>query len=300
MQVGGEPANAIPAVHARRDIASALPSELWFVIGAVFHYLGPSFAVLLFAHVDALGVAWLRIVSAAVVFAIFRHPWRTLVRLDRHARWTVVAWGAVLAVMNCAFYLSIARLPLGTVAAIEFLPVIGLAALGSRTQRNLVALALAITGVYLLTKVLLVGSPLGVAFAFANAALFAAYIVLAHRVAQTGAAAGIDALGSAMLVAALVVTPLAGWAALPAFGIPLAVLAGIGVGVTSSVIPYLTDQLAMARLKRSTYALLVSLLPATATVIGLVVLQQVPTPMDAAGVGLIVAAVAIHRSREAL
>ncbi len=284
----------------RTPARTELPPELYFLVSAVFHYLGPSFAVLLFAYVDVLGVAWLRIVSAAVVLAAWRRPWRTVAGLDPGTCRVVMAWGAVLAVMNCAFYLAIARLPLGTVAAIEFLPVIALAALGSRTQRNIVALALAVTGVYLLTRVVLVGSPLGVVFALANAALFAMYIALAHRVAQAGAAAGIDALAAAMLVAAVVVTPIAGWAALPAFAIPLAVLAGIGVGVTSSVIPYLTDQLAMARLSRSSYALLVSLLPATATAIGLVVLRQIPTPAEAAGVGLVVAAVAIHRNQEAL
>ncbi len=63
-------------------------------------------------------------------------------------------------------------------------------------------------------------------------------------------------------------------------------LAGVGVGVSSSVIPYVTDQLAMARIKRSTYALLVSLLPATATVVGVIVLAQIPTLVEIAGVGL--------------
>ncbi|HEV8054712.1 MAG TPA: hypothetical protein VGP30_07775, partial [Candidatus Limnocylindrales bacterium] len=68
-------------------------------------------------------------------------------------------------------------------------------------------------------------------------------------------------------------------------------LAGVGVGVSSSVIPYVTDQLAMARIKRSTYALLVSLLPATATVVGVIVLAQIPTLVEIAGVGLVIAAV---------
>jgi inner membrane transporter RhtA len=87
--------------------------------------------------------------------------------------------------MNSCFYLAIDRLPLSTVAAIEFLPVILLAALGVRTPRNGLALALAAAGVYVLTDVRLQGEPLGVAFAFANAALFALYIVLAHRVARS-------------------------------------------------------------------------------------------------------------------
>jgi inner membrane transporter RhtA len=243
--------------------------------------------VLLFARVDALGVAWLRIAGAAAVFAAWRRPWRSL-RTP-----AVLAWGAVLAVMNCCFYLAIDRLPLATVAAIEFLPVVGLAALGARTPRNALALVLAVPGVYLLTGVRLEGEPLGVALAFANAALFALYIVLAHKAARAGG--GVDALGAAMLIALAVVTPLAGWAALPAAGDPVALLAGAGVGISSSVVPYVFDQLAMARLARPTYALLVSLLPATATVIGVVVLAQVPSVRDLAGVTLVIAGVALHR-----
>ena len=129
------------------------PPHLYFVVSAVFHYLGPSFAVLLFARLPVLGVAWLRIVSAAAVFALWRRPWRAFRRADRDARRLLVAWGGVLAVMNCCFYEAIDRLPLGTVAAIEFLPVIVLAAIGARTARNGAALALAVPGVYLLTDV---------------------------------------------------------------------------------------------------------------------------------------------------
>jgi inner membrane transporter RhtA len=266
-----------------------MPPSAYFVGGAIFHYLGPSFAVLLFARVQPLGVAWLRIVSAALIFALWRRPWRAM-----RSR-LVVAWGVVLAVMNCCFYLAIDRLPLGTVAAIEFLPVIVLAALGARSVRNALALALAVPGVYLLTDVQLAGEPLGVALAFANALLFALYIVLAHRVAQHSGLGGIDGLAAAMLIAALVATPLSGWAAVPALDDPAAIAAGIGVGVTSSVIPYVCDQLAMRKLARATYALMVSLLPATATVIGIVVLAQIPTWIEVLGVGLVVAGVAVHR-----
>jgi inner membrane transporter RhtA len=276
-----------------------VPPHLYFVVSAVFHYLGPAFAVLLFARVDVLGVAWLRIASAALIFALWRRPWRAFNRLDRDGRTLLVKWGAVLAVMNACFYLSIDRLPLGTVAAIEFLPVILLAALGARTPRNAAALALAVPGVYLLTDVQLQGQPLGVAFAAANAVLFALYIVLAHRVAQHDDMAGIDGLAASMLVAAVVVTPLGGWEVIPALNDPVAILAGIGVGVSSSVIPYVTDQLAMRRLARATYALMVSLLPATATVIGIVVLAQIPSAAEIAGVALVVVGVALHREAPA-
>ena len=150
-------------------------------------------------------------------------------------------------------------------------------------------------GVYLLTDVRLAGEPLGVALAFANAVLFALYIVLAHRVARHEAVSGIDGLAASMLIAAVVVTPMGGWAVLPALTDPVALLAGIGVGVSSSVIPYVSDQLAMARLPRATYALMVALLPATATVIGVVVLTQVPSWVEVAGVALVIAGVAVHR-----
>src|SRR5512134_1960530 len=155
------------AVVRRLDRA---PPASYFVGSAVFHYLGPAFAVLLFALVEPLGVAWLRIASAALVFALWRRPRRA--RVGRE----VLALGAVLAVMNVCFYVAIDRLPLGTVAAIEFLPVILLAALGARSGRNTAALVFAVAGVYLLTDVQLAAEPLGLAFAFANAALFALYI----------------------------------------------------------------------------------------------------------------------------
>jgi inner membrane transporter RhtA len=269
------------------------PPQVYFIGSAIFHYLGPAFAVLLFVRVDVLGVAWLRIASAALVFVIWRRSWKAL--LVRDGRGVLIAWGAVLALMNCCFYIAIDRLPLGTVAAIEFLPVIVLAALGARTPRNAAALLLAVPGVYLLTDVQLAGEPLGVAIAFANAGLFALYIVLGHRVAQRGAGGGIDGLGASMLIAAVVVTPLAGWAAVPAFTDPVALLAGVGVGISSSVIPYVCDQLAMARLTRAAYALMVALLPATATVIGIAVLGQVPSWIEVIGVLLVVAGVALHR-----
>jgi inner membrane transporter RhtA len=289
MPVGAVVAAAPPRLYSA-------PPHLYFMVSAVFHYLGPAFAVLLFARVDVLGVAWLRIVSAAAIFALWRRPWRALARLDRDGRRTVVAWGVVLAAMNCCFYLAIERLPLGTVAAIEFLPVIVLAVAGARTPRNWLALALAVPGVYLLTDVRLEGEPAGVVAAAANAVLFALYIVLGHRVARHGQAGGIDGLAASMLVAAAVVTPVAGRPALPALSDPVALAAGVGVGVASSVIPYVSDQLAMARLARATYALMVALLPATATVVGVVVLAQVPSLAEAAGVALVAAGVAAHRA----
>ena len=280
-------------------VTTGVPPHVYFVVSAVFHYLGPAFAVLLFAQVEPLGVACLRIASAAVIFAVWRRPWRAWSALQPATRRTLLAWGAVLAVMNVCFYLAIDALPLGTVAAIEFLPVIALAALAARSPRNVVALVVAVLGVYLLTDVRIAGEPLGLAFAAANAVLFAAYIVLGHQVSRDEQLQGIDGLALSMLIAAVVALPLGAWDAGPALADPVLLAAGVGVGVSSSVIPYVCDQLAMRRLARATYSLLVALLPATATVIGVVVLTQIPAPLEVLGVLLVVVGVAVHRPRDA-
>lgn len=283
------------------ETVGRLPPTSFFLTSAVFHYLGPSLAVLLFVHVDVLGVAWLRIASAAVVFAVWRRPWRILGGTSTAQRWLFVALGVVLAAMNSLFYLAVDRLPLSTVGAIEFLGTIVLAAIGSRTGRNVLALAIAVGGVFLLTDVRLSGEPWGFVFAFANCLGFMLYVVLAHRVANTSPAApmrAIDQLGVSMIIAAVAATPVGVVAAVPAFVHPVWLLWGIGVGICSSVIPYVTDQLAMARLPRATFALMLALLPAAATVIGLVVLGQVPSSQDLAGIGLVVVGVAVHRQAE--
>ena len=207
----------------------------------------------------------------------------------------VLMLGAVLALMNACFYLAIARLPLGTVGAIEFLGPIALATAGLGSTRNFIALALAVGGVYLLADVRLAGEPLGFLFAFANCALFVLYIVLGHRIAADGGTAGVDRLGAAMLVAMVVALPIGIRDAAPAFLSPLLLAAGIGVGICSSVIPYVCDQLAMARLPRVTFALMLALLPAMASLIGAGVLHQIPGTVEMAGIGLVIAGVALHR-----
>jgi len=284
-------------------VAGRLPPAWFFVVSAVFHYLGPSLAVLLFAHVAVLGVMWLRVASAAVVFAVWRRPWRLIRRLSRHQRARLAALGCVLAVMNTLFYLAVARLPLSTVGAIEFLGTIALAAAGARTRRNAGALALTVAGVATVSAVRLAAQPLGFVFAFGNCACFMAYVMLGHQVANDRPATsggrtamtGIDQVGAAMLIATILAAPAGLGAALPAFTHPAWLAWGVGVGICSSVIPYVTDQLAMARLPRATFALMLALLPAIATLTGAVILGQIPTVRDLAGIALVIAGIAVHR-----
>jgi inner membrane transporter RhtA len=139
---------------------------------------------------------------------------------------------------------------------------------------------------------------LGYVFAFINCALFMLYVILGHRIAKDGGAVGIDRLGVAMVFALLIVSPIGFADASFTLTRPSLLLAGIGVGISSSVIPYITDQLAMARLSRSTFALMLSVLPATATTIGILVLHQIPSSIELLGILSVACGIALHQEHE--
>jgi inner membrane transporter RhtA len=275
--------------------AEAVPPHAWFGVSAVFHYLGPSFAVLLFPAVGVLGVAWMRIATAALVFAPWTKPWRTFAHASSRERVLLLALGLCLAVMNTSFYLALDRLPMSLVAAVEFVGTIGLALYGLRTRRNFAALAFAVAGVFNLVDVRWSSDPIGLFWALMNGAMFVGYVLLGHRIARGGASGVVERLGAAMAAAFLFIVPIGMAQAMKAIADPALLLAGLGVGICSSVIPYVCDQLAMSRLPRATFALLLALLPATATIIGVVVLAQVPSATDLLGVFLVMAGVALHR-----
>ena len=275
--------------------ADVVPPHLWFGVSAIFHYLGPAFAVLLFPHIGVLGVAWLRIAFAALIFVPLTRPGGTLRLASPQQRYLLLAFGACLAVMNCSFYLALERLPISLVAAIEFVGTIGVALYGLRSRRNLLALVIAVAGALILIDVRWGSDPAGLFWAFLNGALFVGYIVLGHRLAATGAANGVANLGAAMAIACIIALPIGFGEAMTAFSSPVLIAAAFGVGICSSVIPYICDQLAMSRLPRASFALLLSLLPATATIVGAIVLTQIPSLRDLIGIALVIAGVAIHK-----
>ncbi len=276
--------------------AETVPPQAWFGVSAIFHYLGPSFAVLLFPAVGVLGVAWMRIASASLIFAPLTKPWKILKDADRRTRLLLLGMGACLAIMNTSFYLALDRLPMSLVAAMEFIGSIGVALYGLRTKRNLGALILAMVGVYILIDVKWSTDPLGLFWATLNSALFVGYIVFGHKLAEEGASGGVDRLGTSMAIALIFLMPIGFVEAMKAFGSIELILAGIGVGVSSSVIPYVCDQLAMSRLPRASFALLLALLPATATIIAVIVLAQIPTLKDVMGIVLVMFGIAIHKA----
>jgi inner membrane transporter RhtA len=286
------------ARRSARQAASrpAVSGPLLFVLSALSQYLGASLAVRAFSLMPAAGVAWVRVLTGAVVLSAWRRPWQQLRHQPLSALLTVALFGAVLAAMNLVFYLAIARLPLGTAVAIEFIGPVLVAAISVRSLRNLASFGLAAAGVATLSRVSFPGSAAGVGFALAAGVLWAGYIVLAHRVARRGL--GTTGLAGAMAFGVLVIAP---WGLAPAATSaghgPVLLLAAL-VGVLSSVLPYALDQLLLRRMARGTYAVLLSLLPATATVLGFLLLGQVPKALELVGIALVVAAVAVRAPEE--
>ena len=273
------------------------PAPMLFVIGAVSMYAGAALAVGLFSLLAPAAVAVLRMLGAAAVLLAWRRPpaaaWRGA-RLLRAA-----AFGLATAGMNIAFYEAIARLPLGTAVAVEFCGPVAVAAMASRRPRDVAAVVLAAVGVALIADVRWSGSPSGVLWALAAAALWAAYIVLGKRVA--GAGNGLDDMAVGFAVAAVALSPLlllpGGGTGLAALADPVVPVLAVGVGVLSSVVPYVLDQVVLRRVGQARFAVLLALLPATATVVGLIALRQVPSPLEGVGIAAVVVAVAL-RSRD--
>jgi inner membrane transporter RhtA len=277
-------------------IGSRVPAPALFVVGAVSMYVGAALAVGLFDQLSPTVVAVLRVVCAAVVLVIWRRPGRTAWRWPTLRR--AGAYGLATAVMNIAFYEAIARLPLGTAVALEFVGPIAVAAVATRRFRDVGALLLAAAGVVLIADVQWSGSSAGVVWALVAAGMWAAYIVLGKRVATAGN--GFDDMAVGFAVASVVLSPLlllGGPTGLAPLGSPLVLLLAVGVGLLSSLVPYALDQIVLRRLGRGRFAVLLALLPATATVIGLVALGQVPGALEAVGIAAVVAAVAL-RSRD--
>jgi inner membrane transporter RhtA len=255
-------------------------------------YVGAAAAVWLFDEVSPAAVAWLRQLGAAVVLLAWRRPGRHAWR--GRAFWLAAVFGLVTAGMNVVFYEAITRLPLGTGVALEFVGPVLVAAVGSRTWRDLLALLLVAGGVVLIADVRWAGSTLGVLFALAAAVLWAGYIVLGSRVANIGL--GVDGLAVGFAVATVVFSPLALGTG-PVWTSPRLLLLGLAAGVLSTVVPYVLDQIVLRRTGQAAFALLLSLLPVTATVIGLVLLRQVPSLPEALGILAVVAGL-LARTRD--
>ncbi len=274
-----------------------------FVIGAISQYVGASLGVGLFEQLSPVAVAWLRGAGAGLILLLVLRPRR---REWSPARLRAAAlFGTVTVAMNMAFYAAIDHIDLGTAVAIEFLGPIAVAVAGSRRAVDLIAAAAALAGVVCVAGVNVDGAAggsdgvIGIACALLAAALWSGYIVLGKRVADAGG--GIEGLGVGLAAGALVL-------ALPGLGPDLVTrpesflrwevwVLGLGLGLLSSVIPYALDQVVLTRVGRERFALLLALLPVTATGVGAVMLGQRPGWLEAVGIALVVVAIALTSRR---
>ena len=278
-----------------RLIRSQSPLPGWsiplvFVVGAISQYVGAAIGVFLFETTEPATVAWLRAAAAAGALVAWRRPWRRQWNLRQAG--IALMFGLVTIGMNIAIYEAISRIPLGTAVAIEFLGPTAVAALGSRRRRDVASVALACAGVLLLAGVEFDVNLTGVLFALVSAAMWAGYILLGKRVADTGD--GLNSLAVGMSLAAAVLAPAI---LIPQANIDAAVFAdartwllGLSIGLLSTAIPYALDQLVFVQLGSAKFALLLALLPVTATLIGVIVLGQIPTLPEITGIGLVVVA----------
>lgn len=248
--------------------------------------VGLAVSVGLIDLVGAEGAAWLRLVWAGALMLVIGRPWR--IRWRREALVAAVLLGMVTAGVTLLFMQAVARLPLGTASALEFLGPLGVAVLRGRGSARWVWPGLAAAGVLLLTEPWAGGAdPVGVGFALAAACCWAAYILLTQRVGDK--VAGLAGLGVSMPVAALTASLVAGPATLPQMT-PGLWLVGLGLALLLPVLPFSLELLALRRLTAAAFGTLMSLEPAFALLVGLVLLAQVPGPLAVLGICLVVAA----------
>ena len=247
--------------------------------------LGLAASVGLVDQIGATGAAWLRLFWAAVILVVIVRPRPS--HFSAPALRAGIALGVVTAGVTLLFMAAVARLPLGTASAIEFLGPLGVALARSRGVGRLWALAAA-AGVLCLTHPWTgTVDVVGVALALGAAGCWATYILLTQRIGDV--VTGIAGLAISMPVAALVASAAVGWQVVGRLT-PELLLIGVGLAILLPVVPFILELLALRRLEAGAFGTLMALEPAFALGIGFVALHQVPMPIAVAGVGLVVAA----------
>ncbi|MDZ4265863.1 MAG: EamA family transporter [Mycobacterium sp.] len=247
---------------------------------------GLAVAVTLIDEIGVEGAAWLRLAWAGILLVVIVRPRR--VAFTRTSFLMCVLLGIVTAAVTLLFMAALDRIPLGTASALEFLGPLGVAIARGHGRGRLLWPGAAAVGVVLLTQPWSgMVDPVGVAYALAAACCWAAYIMLTQRVGDE--VAGINGLAVSMPVAGLVATLAVGPAVIDRMT-PQILLIGLGLAVLLPVVPFALELLALRRLTTAAFGTLMSLEPALAMVVGLLVLQQVPGPLAIAGIAFVVAA----------
>ncbi|MGW9350450.1 EamA family transporter [Nocardiopsis flavescens] len=274
------------APFSLRTAADAVPPVWMVLIGIVSVQTGAGVAKNLFDVLPPAAVVWLRLLTAALVLGLLVRPaWKAYTRGD----WlVVVGYGVALAMMNFFIYQAFARIPLGIAVTIEYLGPLAIAVLGSRRRVDLLWAGLAGLGVAALGLESGSLDPLGILFAVLAAVAWAGYILLS---AATGRRFdGASGLAIAGVVGALLMAPAGiaqGGAALLDWRV---LLFGLAVGVLSSVVPYTLELNALRRMPPRVFGVLMSLQPAAAALVGLLLLGEMLTLWQWLAVGCVILA----------
>jgi inner membrane transporter RhtA len=264
---GQSPRSSLTALAGR--LFGAIPPPALVLLGIVSVQLGSALAKHLFSAVGSFGTVALRLFFAAAVLMLW---WRPSLRMSRGAWAVVLGYGVILGLMNLCFYLALARIPLGIAVTIEFLGPLAVALAGSRRWLDAFWAVLAAGGVALLTGGRGDLDLVGLLFAIAAGTCWGLYILVGAALGRHTTQGNGLALG--MAVAALVAVPFGVAESGTALIQPWVVFAGLGVALLSSVIPYSVDLEALRRMPPHVFGILMSLEPAMAALIGVIVLQE--------------------------
>ena len=265
---------------------------LLMILSGTSNYLGAALAVNLFGIENPWIVAWMRVGAAGIIIALALQP-----SLTQWLSWQALNYGVVTLGMNTSFYEAIQTIPLGMAVAIEFIGPICVAAWGSRTVRDWIALCAAATGVVVLSGTQWGANFTGILWILASAFLWAMYILVSNRLASSDST--FHTMGVGLTCASLLVIPLVAWRwePIPATGpsVWLLIAMAIGLGLLSAVIPFVLDLIMLKSASPDYYAVLLALLPVTAAVIGMIALGQIPSAVEVLGILLIVIAVTLRK-----
>jgi inner membrane transporter RhtA len=277
--------NSLPTTSPRVGLSPARAGASMAVASMLCVQLGLAASVGLIDDLGAAGAAWLRLFWAGILLLVIVRP--RFSTFSREALRAGVLLGVATGCVTLFFMAAVARLPLGTASALEFLGPLGVAVVRSRGAGRAWAL-LAAGGVVLLTQPWTGDADLvGVGFALAAACCWAAYILLTQQVGD--AVSGLGGLAISMPVAAVVATVAAGPGVVGDLT-PELLVVGLGLAILLPVVPFALEMLALRRLTTGAFGTLMALEPAFALVIGFLVLSQLPDALAVLGIGFVVAA----------
>jgi len=282
-----------PTNPAARWLNTAQPEAL-FVLAAVAQYVGAAIAILLFDEVAPQTVAWFRVIGATIaVLMVSRGWWKGWSREQLQA---AALFGVATALMNTFFYLGLESTDLAKSVTIEFIGPITVAAIATRSARNAVALLLAAGGVVVLGGGEIADNTAGMIYLLLASAMWAIYIVVGARVARLDR--GVAGLGVGLAIGAIAITPIGAPGSAVVWSSWRLLALCLLVGVFSNAIAYGIDQFTLRRIPIRRFSVLLALLPVTAAAIGVIALDQWPSPVEWVGITLVIAGVFLQEREE--